>query len=86
MKSLAVLGYTWLIVNGVYILVSNTSRGVSIVGLTIYMGVSISYLTYGLLRRDTVITTGAMVSITSNFFVMMCIFIVNSKVWGQDNK
>lgn len=82
MKVLSVLGYSWLIVSGVYILVKDTSKGVSIVAITLHMGVSMSYLTYGILRRDSVIITGSIVSIISNFFVMLAIFIVNSSEWS----
>ena len=78
MKALSVLGYSWLIVNGIYILIVGTSEGVSMVGMGLYFSVSLSFLCYGLLRNDIVIVTGSMVALISNLFVLICIFIVIS--------
>lgn len=81
MSVLAVVGHSWLVVSGIYILTKNTSKGVSIGALTIHLAMSLSYITYGLLRKDRIIVMGSLVSVMSNIFVLICIFIVNSKSW-----
>jgi len=83
LKTLSVLGFSWLIVSGVYILTRGTSKGVSIVAITMHMAVAISYLAYALMRNDSVHITGSIVSICLNMFVLTSIFVVNAPVWGK---
>lgn len=82
MRILAVLGYSWLIINGVYILLKDTSAGYSLIGVGAYMASLTSYLGYGVLKNDIVIKTSSTVGIFANIFVLSCIFVVNKPAWS----
>ena len=84
MRVLAVVGYSWLVVSGVHILQRGSSDGVSLMGLGMYMGLSASFLSYGLMLNDPVLITGSTVSLMCNLFVIVCIFIVNYPAWEKE--
>lgn len=74
----AIFGYSWIFISGATILINQSSSGVSVLALMIYLTVSLNWVVYGFLRRDPVIVIGSLIAIVANIFVLTAVFIVNN--------
>lgn len=81
MRIFAVAGYAWLLVSAVHIFTTGTSEGVSLLAITLYMSLSVSFLCHGLLRNDLVVVTASLVALTCNLVVIAAIITVNAPIW-----
>lgn len=71
-------GYAWIYLNATKILTSGSAEGVNVSSTAIYMGVSVSFLVYGFLKRDRVIVIGSIISLLGNLFLLAAVFTVTS--------
>lgn len=78
MLFVATFGYAWVFLNCAKVLSSRSTEGFSNTSIAIYMAVSASYLVYGFLRNDPVLVLSSSIAITSNIFLLVCLFIVES--------
>jgi len=74
----AIFGYAWIYVFGAHILMSQSTKGVSVPAIIIHMAVTVAWLVYGFIRKDKVIIVGSIVSMIGNLFTMIAIFVVTT--------
>lgn len=86
MMVLAIVGYSWVIAQAVTIIQKGTSEGVSVFAISIYFAVSLNWLIYGLMRKDSVMVTGSSVSLLTNTFLIASIFVINSPAWKEEEQ
>jgi hypothetical protein len=82
----AIFGYAWVYIGAAQVLASGDDSSVSVLTVTLFSIVTASFLVWGLLVEDPVLTVGSLVALVGALFLLTSVFFVRHVYSGESRK
>jgi hypothetical protein len=72
----SIFGYVWVYLGAAQVLASGDAENVNVLSVTLFSAVSASFMVWGILIKDSILTIGSMVALLGALFLLTSVFVV----------
>lgn len=80
----ALFGYSWVFIQAARVLSSRDSSLVTLSSLALFGGMTVSYLIWGLMIEDPILTVGSTTAFMGILFLLISVFLVDHVLSRKD--